>query len=98
MRPAFILLLSLALTTLPGLSADLTLWYAAPAHDNKPMDEALAIGNGRLGALVFGAPARERLSINESSLWTGDENPAGNYDTMGAYQVFGNVLVDLPGH
>jgi alpha-L-fucosidase 2 len=80
------------------LGADLTLWYQAPAHDNKPMDEALAIGNGRMGALIFGAPERERLCVNEDSLWTGDENPSGDYDSMGAYQVLGNVYVNLPAH
>ncbi len=97
MKTAWILLLWLALSATAGEADDLTLWYQQPAADNKPMDEALAIGNGRLGALVFGAPARERLSVNESSLWTGDENPTGDYDRMGAYQVFGNVFVHLPG-
>ena len=61
------------------------------------MNEALPVGNGRMGALIFGGPDRERISVNESSLWTGGENPTGNYDTMGAYQVLGNVLVNLPG-
>jgi alpha-L-fucosidase 2 len=51
-----------------------------------------------MGCLIFGAPERERLCINEDSLWTGDENPSGDYDTMGAYQVMGNVYVDLPAH
>ena len=86
----------------PGLgrgadNSDLSLWYRQPAADHRPMDEALPIGNGRLGALVFGAPVRERLSVNESSLWTGGENPSGDYDTMGAYQVLGNIYVNLGG-
>jgi alpha-L-fucosidase 2 len=79
-------------------SADLTLWYDHPANKNKPMDEALPIGNGSMGGLVFGAPLRERISINEDSLWTGGENPSGDDNTMGAYQVFGNVYVNLPDH
>jgi alpha-L-fucosidase 2 len=62
------------------------------------MNEALPIGNGRMGALIFGQPTRERISVNESSLWTGDENPSGDYNTMGAYQVLGNIFVNLPGH
>ena len=78
--------------------ADLTLWYDRPANNSKPMDEALAIGNGRMGGLIFGAPARERISINEDSLWTGGENPSGNDNSMGAYQVFGNLYVNLPEH
>jgi alpha-L-fucosidase 2 len=81
-----------------GGQADLTLWYQQPAADAKPMNEALPIGNGRLGGLIFGSPERERICVNESSLWTGGENPSGDYNTMGAYQVLGNVYVNLPGH
>ena len=79
-------------------AADFTLWYQQPAANNQPMNEALPIGNGRMGALVFGQPERERISMNEDSLWTGGENPTGNDNTMGAYQVLGNVFVNLPGH
>lgn len=46
----------------------LTLWYRQPA---KVWTEALAIGNGRLGAMVFGGVARERLQLNEDTLWSG---------------------------
>ena len=61
------------------------------------MNEALPIGNGRVGGLIVGAVSRERICVNEDSLWTGNENPSGNDGTMGAYQALGNVLVDLPG-
>jgi alpha-L-fucosidase 2 len=47
---------------------DLQLWYEAPAHE---WVEALPIGNGRLGAMVFGGVSRERLQLNEDTLWTG---------------------------
>ncbi|MGB2819580.1 MAG: glycoside hydrolase family 95 protein, partial [Phycisphaerae bacterium] len=46
----------------------LTLWYTRPA---KVWTEALAVGNGRLGAMVFGGVADERLQFNEDTLWTG---------------------------
>jgi alpha-L-fucosidase 2 len=72
------------------------LWYRRPAR--QWMTEALPIGNGRMGAMVFGGVAREQVQFNEDSLWTGDENPTGDYDKMGAYQAFGNLLVDLPDH
>lgn len=78
-------------------AADLTLWYQQPAADTKPMNEALPIGNGRMGGLIFGSPNRERIIVNEDSLWTGGENPSGNYSTMGSYQVLGNVYVQLAG-
>ena len=79
-----------------GFAADLTLWYQQPAIN--PMNETLPVGNGSVGALIFGAPQKERLSLNEDSLWTGGENPSGDYGGMGAYQVLGNVFINLPGH
>ena len=48
--------------------SDLRLWYERPAAE---WVEALPIGNGRLGAMVFGGVARERLQINEDTLWSG---------------------------
>ncbi len=62
------------------------------------INEALAIGNGRLGGLIAGGTAHERIVLNEDSLWTGDENPGGDYDTMGAYQFLGDLFIHLPGH
>ena len=46
----------------------LSLWYRRPAAQ---WVEALPIGNGRLGAMVFGGVDRERLQFNEDTLWTG---------------------------
>ncbi len=48
--------------------APLTLWYAQEA---KEWTEALPLGNGRLGAMVFGGVAEERLQLNEATLWGG---------------------------
>lgn len=84
------------LCTAPAFGADLALWYSQPGTN--PITQGLPIGNGRLGALVLGGPEQERLVVNEDSLWTGDENPSGDYDKMGAYQVFGDALINLPGH
>jgi len=53
-----------------------TLWYTKPA---KIWDEALPIGNGRLGAMIFGRVTEETLQLNEQSLWTGGPvNPNPN--------------------
>jgi len=46
----------------------LTLWYKQPAAQ---WTEALPIGNGRLGAMVFGGVGSERLQLNEDTLWSG---------------------------
>ncbi|MCH8686205.1 glycoside hydrolase family 95 protein [Pedomonas mirosovicensis] len=51
-----------------------TLWYRQPA---KEWVEALPVGNGRIGAMVFGGVERERLQLNEDTLWGG-----GPYDPV----------------
>lgn len=54
--------------------ADLVLWYERPAVE---WVEALPVGNGRLGAMVFGGINLERLQLNEDTLWAGGPyNPA----------------------
>lgn len=68
-------------------SANLKLWYSSPAADW--MTEALPIGNGHFGGMIFGGVPGERIQFNENSLWTGDEVDAG------AYQNFGDLFVDL---
>jgi len=57
--------------------------------------EAYPLGNGRLGCMVFGGIEEERIQFNVDSLWTGDENPSGNYRSpgMGWYQNFGNLYI-----
>jgi len=47
------------------------LWYSQPA-DNGNWSEALPLGNGRLGAMVFGGVETERIQLNEDSVWSGD--------------------------
>ena len=64
--------------TIEGRRQDLRLWYRQPAAN---WNEALPIGNGRLGAMVFGGVATERLQLNEDTIWAGEKrdrlNPAG---------------------
>jgi len=48
--------------------SDMKLWYQQPA---KEWTEALPVGNGRLGAMIFGGTENERLQFNEDTLWTG---------------------------
>ncbi|WP_443050775.1 glycoside hydrolase family 95 protein [Streptomyces sp. H27-D2] len=68
-------------------SDELTLWYSKPAADWER--EALPIGNGALGAMVFGTVASEQLQFNEKTLWTGGPGSPG-YD-------FGNWRRPRPG-
>jgi alpha-L-fucosidase 2 len=57
------------------------LWYRAPAQT---WDEALPVGNGRLGAMVFGGVAEERLQLNEDTLWGGGPYDPVNPEARGA--------------
>ena len=105
-----------------------TLWYRQPA---KQWVEALPVGNGRLGAMVFGGVPEERIQFNESTLWVGEPRDyshpgASNHlaairqllfdgkqkeaealamkEFMSvplrqmAYQPFGDVRLQFPGH
>src|SRR3954453_1636864 len=53
----------------------LVLWYTQPASK---WNEALPIGNGRLGAMVFGGTATERLQLNEDTVWAGEKRDRNN--------------------
>lgn len=50
-------------------SEDMKLWYDKPAER---WVEALPLGNGRLGAMVFGKISKEQIQLNEESLWAGE--------------------------
>src|SRR5262245_28498476 len=54
------------------------IWYRKPAEN---WNEALPIGNGRLGGMVFGGVQNERIQLNEDTIWAGEKrdrnNPAG---------------------
>jgi alpha-L-fucosidase 2 len=63
---------ALADTPTPAAPSDLILWYRQPAGQ---WGDALVLGNGRLGAMVFGGTAHERIGLNEDTLWSG-----GPYD------------------
>ena len=63
------------------------LWYDRPAKDWQR--EALPIGNGRLGCMIFGDVAKEHIQFNEDTLWIGDEKDTG------AYQAFGDIYVEM---
>jgi alpha-L-fucosidase 2 len=80
MTPSHCLLLLAPLAT-PALAADtpLRLWYERPAAT---WVESLPIGNGRLGAMVFGDPRRERLALNEDTLWSGSPKEWNNPEAM----------------
>src|SRR5260370_37429639 len=62
-----------------GESQAAMLWYAQPASK---WTEALPIGNGRLGAMVFGGISDERIQFNEDTLWTGRPHDYANPNAL----------------
>jgi len=54
----------------PSPWSELKLWYRQPARD---WNEALPLGNGRLGAMVFGNVKSERIQLNEDTIWAGEQ-------------------------
>lgn len=69
------LVLSSLLETHAQNSTSLKLWYDQPA---KQWVEALPVGNGRLGAMIFGDPAKETIQLNENTVWSGGPNRNDN--------------------
>ncbi|GAB3030116.1 glycoside hydrolase family 95 protein [Spirosoma pulveris] len=69
-----------------GQSPSHTLWYEKPAT---VWPEALPLGNGYMGAMVFGDPTREHLQLNEGTLYSGD--PTGTYKTLNVRKEFRQV-------
>jgi alpha-L-fucosidase 2 len=57
----------------------LVIWYRSPARD---WYQALPVGNGRLGAMVFGGASDEVLQLNEDTLWAGEPGDASNPDAL----------------
>ena len=77
-------------------SADLKLWYEQPAAQ---WVDALPIGNGRLGAMVFGGgehqdPAQELLQLNEETLWSGAPANGNNPDAKNHLAEVRSAVLD----
>ncbi|MGE4586487.1 MAG: glycoside hydrolase N-terminal domain-containing protein, partial [Mangrovibacterium sp.] len=69
----FMQLLAVSLLAVPG--GDMKLWYRQPAGN---WNEALPVGNGRLGAMIFGGTASEQIQLNEETVWSGRPNQNTN--------------------
>jgi alpha-L-fucosidase 2 len=98
MMKNMMLMLAAVFICLEASAGDLALWYQQPMTQGHFMDEAMPIGNGRIGGLISGGVAHENIVLNEDSLWSGDANTSGDYGTMGTYQMLGNLAINLPGH
>ena len=71
--------------------SDLRLWYRQPARE---WTEALPIGNGRLGAMMFGGLTEERLQLNEDTLWSGCPKKWNNPNAQNYLPVVRRLVMD----
>ena len=83
-----------------------TLWYPAPAAEDKIIEQGLPIGNGRIGALVGGDPAADFLYLADASLWTGGANDVLDDDGQFPYErekfgtlgLLAKLRISVPAH
>jgi alpha-L-fucosidase 2 len=85
--PSLIMLASCSISTNKQLeSKEMVLWYNKPA--DKVWLDGLFIGNGYMGANVFGKVINERITLNESTFWSGRPH---DYNDPDAYKYFGQI-------
>ncbi|MBR1594776.1 MAG: glycoside hydrolase family 95 protein [Alloprevotella sp.] len=86
-----------ACASITGYAPDnlMTLWYKLPVTRqtvaNPWMEYALPIGNGQLGAMIYGGIRQDIVQFNEKTLWTGSST---NYDRGAGYQNFGHIYIE----
>ncbi len=85
------LTLSAAETSGDVSSGDLKLWYREPAAI---WTDALPVGNGRLGAMVFGGVPADRLPLNEDTLWSGSPTPWDNPEAKQYLPIVRRLVMD----
>jgi len=70
---------------------EMKIWFNMPAES---WNEALPVGNGRLGAMIFGGIDEERLQLNEESVWTGQPRWDANPDALKSLPAVRKLLFE----
>ena len=71
-------------------STELKLWYNKPS--NQIWENALPIGNGRLGAMIYGNVNIETIQLNEHTFWSGSPNRNDNPLTLDSLETIRNLI------
>lgn len=69
-----------------------TLWYTEPA---KQWVEALPVGNGRLGAMIYGGVSEEHIQFNEDSVWTGKPHDYAHPGAADQYPILREMMLEV---
>ena len=88
----FILLLTLANRGFSQEKSGLKLWYKNSAGTT--WESALPVGNGRLGAMVFGNVEQETIQLNEHTVWSGSPNRNDNPDALASLPEIRQLIFD----
>ncbi|MGN1412223.1 MAG: glycosyl hydrolase family 95 catalytic domain-containing protein [Oscillospiraceae bacterium] len=67
------------------------LWYEKPAEN---FDEALPVGNGRIGGMVYGNPSYETIHLNEDSVWSGGKRNRNNPNSLEHLEEIRDLLIN----
>ena len=83
-----------------------TLWYGSPGTEPLILEQGLPLGNGRLGALTTGDPARDAFYVTDATLWTGGANAVLGSDGQfpyestgfGTFGLLAKAYLEVPAH
>lgn len=88
LKDTLLIFFALCAVAMPA-SAQYKLWYNSPAQ---VWTDALPLGNGRLGAMVYGIPSTDCIQLNEETIWTGQPNNNPNPEARSAIPVIQKLL------
>ncbi len=84
-------MISILLCVLAVATPEKTIWFDQPATN---FHQSLPLGNGRIGAMVFGGVDEERIVLNESSVWSGSRQDADRPDAHKALPQIRQMLLE----
>ncbi|MEO7049013.1 MAG: glycoside hydrolase family 95 protein, partial [Ferruginibacter sp.] len=91
-KAIFILFLFLTLQGYSQNRQNLKLWYSNPAGE--VWENALPIGNGRLGAMIYGNVGRETIQLNEHTVWSGSPNRNDNPMALDSLEAIRKLIFE----
>jgi alpha-L-fucosidase 2 len=91
-KPLFIFLLFITTISFSQGKQSLKLWYNKPS--GKTWENAMPIGNGRLGAMIYGNVEKETIQLNEHTVWSGSPNRNDNPLALDSLSVIRQLIFD----